>query len=459
MRERTTFIDRADFRGACFQIIKNWWIVLCWAIAVFLAATAVGTIQYQPMYTASSTLVIRVMGADAYTSLSQTTQMTAVYREIFQSEALRNLVSQSIGEEVEGTISCSQIAETNLLVLSTSSPTPRQAYLFIQAALQNYENVTGYVFSDAVLEVVQEPTVPETPSNQSFFIAHRLNFTILAGVVAAVLIALIYLIRFTVKSEKDASSMLDGPILGTIPFEQKHFLKKAGSHGSKVEIPALLINSPLVSMNFSEYSRRMATRLESHMISKNYHVVLVCSVEENEGKSTIAANIATTLSEHGQRVLLLDGDFRKPAQYKIFDEKDQQHSSLSDVLMGTVSWKQAIFRNEKTGFWQLFQYHPIAQPGSVMSGDRLSELLKQLQKDMDYIVVDCSPVAVAADAEIWMHHVDTAVVVVRQDTSDVRIINDTVDLIWKSVKDFSGFVLNAFHKDPVQSAGRGYYAE
>ena len=42
MRERTTFIDRADFRGACFQIIKNWWIVLCWAIAVFLAATAVG---------------------------------------------------------------------------------------------------------------------------------------------------------------------------------------------------------------------------------------------------------------------------------------------------------------------------------------------------------------------------------------------------------------------------------
>ena len=191
MRERTTFIDRADFRGACFQIIKNWWIVLCWAIAVFLAATAVGTIQYQPMYTASSTLVIRVMGADAYTSLSQTTQMTAVYREIFQSEALRNLVSQSIGEEVEGTISCSQIAETNLLVLSTSSPTPRQAYLFIQAALQNYENVTGYVFSDAVLEVVQEPTVPETPSNQSFFIAHRLDFTILAGVVAAVLIALI----------------------------------------------------------------------------------------------------------------------------------------------------------------------------------------------------------------------------------------------------------------------------
>ena len=149
----------------------------------------------------------------------------------------------------------------------------------------------------------------------------------------------------------------------------------------------------------------------------------------------------------------------KKEKTKIFDEKDQQHSSLSDVLMGTVSWKQAIFRNEKTGFWQLFQYHPIAQPGSVMSGDRLSELLKQLQKDMDYIVVDCSPVAVAADAEIWMHHVDTAVVVVRQDTSDVRIINDTVDLIWKSVKDFSGFVLNAFHKDPVQSAGRGYYAE
>ena len=147
MREQAITLDRASLRGAGREILKNWWVVLCWMVAMLLGATGVGNLHYTPQYTASSTLVIRMMGADAYTSLTQTTQMTAVYSEIFQSDALRNLVSESIGEPVEGTISCTQIEETNLLVLSTTSPTPRQAYLFIQAALRNYEQVAGYVLS------------------------------------------------------------------------------------------------------------------------------------------------------------------------------------------------------------------------------------------------------------------------------------------------------------------------
>ena len=175
MREQAIILDRASLEGAGREILKNWWVVLCWMAAMLLGATGVGNLLYTPQYTASSTLVIRMMGADAYTSLTQTTQMTAVYSEIFQSDALRNLVSESIGEPVEGTISCTQIEETNLLVLSATSPTPRQAYLFIQAALRNYEQVAGYVFTDAALEVVQEPSVPESPSNASFLVSRRWN--------------------------------------------------------------------------------------------------------------------------------------------------------------------------------------------------------------------------------------------------------------------------------------------
>ena len=47
---------------------------------------------------------------------------------------------------------------------------------------------------------------------------------------------------------------------------------------------------------------------------------------------------------------------------------------------------------------------------------------------------------------------DTAILVVRQDTTDVRIINDTVDVVWKSAKDFSGFVLNAFQSGQAMSS-------
>ena len=454
MNDQILSLDKASLQGAGWQILKNWWVVLCWMAAMFLGATGVGNLLYTPEYTASSTLVIRMMGTDAYTSLAQTTQMTAVYSEIFQSEALRNLVSESIGEPVEGSISCTQIAETNLLVLSATSPTPRQAYLFIQAALRNYEQVASYVFSDAVLEVVQEPNVPDAPSNSSFFIRRRPELTLLAGMAAAALIALIYLLRRTVKAAGNASGLLDGPILGTIPFEKKQTLSR---RGKKKEIPALLLNSPLVSMDFAESSRRAATRVEAHLRHHKAKVLLVCSVEENEGKSTVAANLAIAIAEHGEKVLLVDGDLRKPAQYKIFDRKGEKRLSLSDVLTGKASLEEVLSRNSKAGFWELFQYESVAQAGNLLAGAKLRQLMEELKDQADVIVIDCPPLAAAADAEIWMHLADSVALVVRQDASDVRVINDTVDLIWKSAGDFAGFLLNAFPRLDRRPAGHNYY--
>ena len=454
MNDQIISLDKASLQGAGWQILKNWWVVLCWMAAMFLGATGVGNLLYTPEYTASSTLVIRMMGTDAYTSLAQTTQMTAVYSEIFQSEALRNLVSESIGEPVEGSISCTQIAETNLLVLSATSPTPRQAYLFIQAALRNYEQVASYVFSDAVLEVVQEPNVPDAPSNSSFFIRRRPELTLLAGMAAAALIALIYLLRRTVKAAGNASGLLDGPILGTIPFEKKQTLSR---RGKKKEIPALLLNSPLVSMDFAESSRRAATRVEAHLRHHKAKVLLVCSVEENEGKSTVAANLAIAIAEHGEKVLLVDGDLRKPAQYKIFDRKGEKRLSFSDVLTGKASLEEVLSRNSKAGFWELFQYESVAQAGNLLAGAKLRQLMEELKDQADVIVIDSPPVAAAADAEIWMHLADSVALVVRQDASDVRVINDTVDLIWKSAGDFAGFLLNAFPRLDRRPAGHNYY--
>ena len=454
MNDQILSLDKASLQGAGWQILKNWWVVLCWMAAMFLGATGVGNLLYTPEYTASSTLVIRMMGTDAYTSLAQTTQMTAVYSEIFQSEALRNLVSESIGEPVEGSISCTQIAETNLLVLSATSPTPRQAYLFIQAALRNYEQVASYVFSDAVLEVVQEPNVPDAPSNSSFFIRRRPELTLLAGMAAAALIALIYLLRRTVKAAGNASGLLDGTILGTIPFEKKQALSR---RGKKKEIPALLLNSPLVSMDFAESSRRAATRVEAHLRHHKAKVLLVCSVEENEGKSTVAANLVIAIAEHGEKVLLVDGDLRKPAQYKIFDRKGEKRLSLSDVLTGKASLEEVLTRNSKAGFWELFQYESVAQAGNLLAGAKLRQLMEELKDQADVIVIDCPPVAAAADAEIWMHLADSVALVVRQDASDVRVINDTVDLIWKSAGDFAGFLLNAFPRLDRRPAGHNYY--
>lgn len=451
MKRDTISLDNISAVGLLRELCRNWWVIVCIALAVLLGATGVGQLTYQAEYTASSTLVVRVQDGNMYTSLSTATQMAAVYSEVFQSNALRNIISERIGEPVVGSISCQQIPETNLLTLSATSPTPRQAYLFIHSALNYYEEVAGYVFDNADLELVQEPTVPETPSNRSPLIAHRVELTFLGAAAAAGMIFLLYVMRNTVKVSAKAGDLLDGNVLGTIPHE-KGRKKRKKTPGS-----ALLLTSPLTSAAYTERMRQVASQVENSIRRKQQKIVLVASVMENEGKSTVTANLAIALAERGNRLLLIDGDLRKPAQWKIFDRKPEQNRSLSDVLTGRCAWDQAITLNQRGRFWQLMQFRAVSDPGRLLNSQALPALLTTLAQEMDIILVDCCPVAAVADAELWMHLVDTVIMVVRQDVADVRIINDTVDLIWKSKANFSGFILNDFQEKAFSSHYEGYY--
>ena len=447
-------LDEISIRGLCMDVIRHMWMIILAAVSVWLAATAIHNLTYEPEYTAASTLAVSVKGeTDAYASLSLTSQMADVFGQVFQSDALREKIVEDVGENIEGTISCVPVTETNLLVLSATCPDPRQAFLFINSALEHYEEVAGDVFANASLLIVQEPEVPSEPSNTSWFLAHRTLLTALGALGMAALICLLYVLRFTVKNERSASRQLDGRIRGVIPFEKKT------AQGGKRKNPkqALLLNSPLVSMNFAEAMRSAEAKVEHHMRRHHQKVLLVTSVTENEGKSTVAANIALALGEKNRKVLLVDGDLKKPAQNKVFEEQEQGRHSLDEVLAGGVDWKEALFFSEKNNIWEMFQFHSVEDSASALDIPAVKTMLKGCKEEMDYIIIDCSPTAVSTDAEIWMGAADTVLLVIREDWADVRVINDTVDVIWQSGRDFTGFILNAFHREWFRAGGEDGY--
>ena len=134
-------------RGLCMDLFRNAWMILLAAAAVWLAATGWHNLTYQPEYTSSATLVVTVKGSSStYSSLSLTTQMADVFGQVFQSDTLAEKIAEETGEEIAGKISCTPIQETNLLVLSVTCRHPRDAYLFINAALEHYGEVAGDVF-------------------------------------------------------------------------------------------------------------------------------------------------------------------------------------------------------------------------------------------------------------------------------------------------------------------------
>lgn len=448
--------DEISIYHICMDLVKNVWVIILAAAAMWFGIEGAYKWMYVPEYTAQATVAVAAKGNDsgAYSSLNLTTQMAEVLSEVFQSDVLFEKIQEELGEELNGKLSSIVIEETNLMVLQATAENPRQAYLMLKSALKNYTTVSDYLFSNAVLRMVKEPSVPFSPSNTLYVDRIKKLGAIGGGALAAAVIVLFSVLRFTVKTKAAARRNLDGKILGKIPYEKKHHTLKEIIRRRKKSI---LISQVTVSMTFAESYRKLATRLESHMKRHGEKVMLITSVAANEGKSSVAANIALALAEKGRKVLLVDMDLKKPAQILIFDAKETAKVMFKDYLEGKAAAKEILNYDEKTHLYTIYQGKGIANSGSWIHSKKMKDLLNLYREKMDYIIIDSSPMGYSSDAELAMEMSDLAVLVVRQDWSDIRAINEAVDAVSQSKTDFAGFVLNAFHKEFGTYGNSGYY--
>ena len=109
--------DEISIRGLCMDLLRNVWMILIAGISLWFLATGWHNLTYEPQYTSSATLVVTLKGeSNTYSSLSLATQMADVFSQVFQSDVLRERIVEDTGEDIHGTISCTPVTETNLMV-------------------------------------------------------------------------------------------------------------------------------------------------------------------------------------------------------------------------------------------------------------------------------------------------------------------------------------------------------
>lgn len=263
-------------------------------------------------------------------------------------------------------------------------------------------------------------------------------FLISAAVLVLGMAVLSYL-KDTVKNKNEVSEKIDAKLLGIVSHERK---AKSLKEIKKSKSLSMLILNPLLSFRFVESNKMMASRVRSKMDKHGHKVVMLTSVIENEGKSTVAANLALSLAQENKKVLLIDCDFRKPAQYKIFEADDKYIVNLPEMLSGNIDLNILSKQFEDTGLYTIFNKKATTNLESLLEKGGLQKFLTLARDEMDYIIMDTSPMALISDTEELAHHADATILVVRQDTVLAKDINDAVDALEKTGADMLGCIFN-----------------
>lgn len=162
----------------------------------------------------------------------------------------------------------------------------------------------------------------------------------------------------------------------------------------------------------TETYKNIRTHLLSAMKERGFPCVVVTSQCKNEGKTTTAANLAITLSLLEKRVLLIDGDLRRPSLDGLFRLKSR--FGLSSVLSGRCDVYRAISQDVLRNFHVMPAGETPENPADLLGGTNMERLIRLLCEFYDYILIDTPPLCVANDALLFGGYTAGTVLVVRE---------------------------------------------
>ena len=233
----------------------------------------------------------------------------------------------------------------------------------------------------------------------------------------------------TVKSKEDIERLSALPVIGILPKVSKRKLKK---QVLSVKEP----NSP-----FAEALRKIRANLQFlSPENKKGKKLLITSTIGDEGKTTTAVNLAPILSFAENKVILLDLDFRRPKVHDYFGFVNS--AGMTDLIIGSKKLNEVI-RNTQVKNLDIIPAGKIPpNPGDLLVSSRLKEIMKKLEENYDFIVIDTPPIGIVSDTLLLMKEVDVSLIVLKSGYSK-RVFIRNID---KLIKDYNikhtGYVLN-----------------
>jgi len=307
----------------------------------------------------------------------------------------------------------------------------REVYILLEKRYQ--ESLIAEAEKLEEVKIIKPAIEPTKPINPPRVGTNTMLGTMLGIILGVVFAFLIETFDTSIGAIEEVEDFLGVHVMGVIPFV------------SVEEIKALLEEDP--SVELTEEKLRRYTRLAAHFApastlaesykalrtSVNFHctenkikTILFTSSSPGEGKTSIVVNLAITMAQIGQKVLLLDGDLRRPIISRLFGI--EQAPGFTDVILGNYEWRQVVRTVTDLMMGKLSMDEIMKTPGldnlhiitsgthapnpaEIINSKSTSDFLNDIKADYDIILIDAPPVLAATDAALWSSRTDGTVIV------------------------------------------------
>lgn len=429
------------------DILYNFWVIVLAFLIGFWGTKTYYGYAYKPTYKSSATVAVNVRDSKGYitSNITKTIEIAEIFQNIFKSDVMAKIINEKVHDFDMANVSAQIVPETNLITISAVSGSPVDSFKTVNAVLDNYESVFAEnVFQDVYINVLKSPLVATSPNNSVSASEKAAAVGLMMSAATGLILALFSFLRDTVKQESDIEQYVDGSLFGTIYHEIPSKQMIAVSKENKQPLRINILN-PFCSYTFAESVNRISTKVEYLKSSRGIKSILITSVDEHEGKTTISTNIALNLSQKGYKTVLVDIDLRRPSVYKSFSpELNTSYNEFGNYLLGKATLDEIIKKDEKSGLSIIDGKNSYQFAFELLGDNNFPEMLKRLYDEYDYIIIDSPPMSLTADAENILDRIDASLLIVRQDKTFIAEINDTIDLLTDSDAYFAGCILNDF---------------
>lgn len=295
------------------------------------------------------------------------------------------------------------------------------------------------------ISVVDPAIIPGTP------IKPQKQKNLLLGLLVGLMLGagIAFLVEYlddTLKGGEEARRVIGAPLLAVIPFIPPDTEQNSDLHSSLIS--HLRPKSPI-----AEAFRSLRTSIHYSAINSDKKVLLTTSTFPGEGKTTISANLAITLSQTGAKVLVIDGDLRRPSLHTKFGHS--KIPGLSEVLAGDVPAQSILHNTGIPNLSLLTAGTPPPNPSELLGSVKMANLLLSLREEYDHIIIDAPPVLAVTDAPLLTSHCDLVIIVLETERVPVKAAQRMAEMLVNVHAPVGGIVIN--DKIGASHERYGYY--